>query len=162
MASFSDIQTAYLQFPDRVQSLMLSTTRADGQPQASYAPFIMDSDRRFYIFTSGLASHTQNLQATPKAGILLIEDEAATKQVFARQRLMYDCTSELVERHVPRWGDLADRFKRQFGDLIEMLRQLPDFQIFQLTPVSGRFVVGFGAAYEVDPSNLARLIPTEN
>lgn len=161
MASFADIQEAYVQFPERLQSIMLSTIAADGQPQASYAPFIMESDRTFYIFVSGLSSHTQNLKSNPKAGILLIEDESQASQIFARQRLMYDCRVDLVERHVPQWTVWADKFEAQFGNLIGMLRQLPDFQMFKLTPYAGRFVVGFGAAYDVDKDNLDRLIPTE-
>ena len=161
MASFADVQTAYLQFPERVQSLMLSTIAVDGQPHASYAPFIMDSDRTFYIFVSGLSTHTQNLKATGKVGLLLIEDEAQANQIFARQRLMYDCTVELIERHDPQWTIWVDKFAACFGNLITMLRQLPDFQMFRLVPQAGRFVVGFGAAYEVDPSNLSRLVPTE-
>lgn len=162
MASFSEVQSAYREFPQRVQSLMLSTLTPEGQPQASYTPFVMAGNRTFYIFVSGLSSHTHNLQTTPKAGILLIEDEAQTAQIFARQRLMYDCTATLIERHNPQWTRWADEFKARFGNLIEMLRQLPDFQIFQLTPQAGRFVVGFGAAYEVDPTDLSRLMPTEN
>lgn len=141
---------------------MLSTVTADGQPQASYTPFVMEGDRTFYIFVSGLSSHTQNLKTTAKAGILLIEDEAQTNQIFARRRLMYDCSVKLIDRHDPQWATWADKFKARFGNLIDMLRQLPDFQIFQLTPQSGRFVVGFGAAYEVDTTDLTRLIPTEN
>ncbi|MEL7331289.1 MAG: HugZ family protein, partial [Cyanobacteria bacterium J06560_2] len=34
----------------------------------------------------------------------------------------------------------------------------PDFRIFQLTPHTGRFVMGFGAAYSVDPDDLTKLI----
>jgi putative heme iron utilization protein len=162
MVSFSDVQSAYVDFPTQVQSLMLSTVTPTGQPQASYTPFVMGRDRTFYIFVSGLSSHTQNLQKTPQAGILLIEDEAQAQQIFARRRLMYDCDVTLIERHEPAWATLADQFKQRFGNLVDMLRQLPDFQIFQLVPTGGRFVVGFGAAYEVNPDNLEQLMPTEN
>jgi putative heme iron utilization protein len=162
MASFAELQSSYVNFPTLVKSLMLSTVTPEGQPQASYTPFIMDDNRDFYIFVSGLSSHTGNLRVTPKAGILLIEDEAETQQIFARKRLMYDCDVTLIERHDPQWTTFADKFKGRFGNLIEMLRQLPDFQIFRLKPQTGRFVVGFGAAYEVDSTNLQRLLPTEN
>ncbi len=161
MASFADVEAAYLHFPERVQSLMLSTITADGAPHASYAPFIMERDRTFYIFVSGLSTHTENLKTTAKAGILLIEDETQANQIFARQRLMYDCRVELIDRHDPQWTVWVDKFAVRFGNLITMLRQLPDFQMFQLKPQSGRFVVGFGAAYAVDSSNLSRLMPTE-
>ncbi len=162
MVSFTEVETAYREFPNRVQSLMLSTVTETGQPQASYAPFIMTSDRTFYVFVSGLSSHTQNLKSTPKAGILIIEDEAQTAQIFARKRLMYDCTVHLIPRHDPQWTQKVDRFKVRFGNLIDMLRQLPDFELFELVPQAGRFVLGFGAAYEMDPRDRFRLIPTEN
>ena len=161
MAEFADIEAAYRQFPEQVQSLMLSTVTAQGYPQASYAPFVVDGDRRFYVFVSGLSTHTENLKQRPQAGILLIQDEAQTAQIFARQRLMYDCDVVWIERHEPQWGGYADRFKARFGNFIDMLRQLPDFQIFSLTPRSGRFVMGFGAAYTVDPTNIHRLLPNE-
>lgn len=162
MASFAEVQSSYVNFPNIVQSLMLSTVTPEGRPQSSYTPFVMGSNRDFYIFVSGLSSHTQNLKSTPKAGILLIEDEAKSQQIFARRRLMYDCEVTLIERHEPQWANYADQFKGRFGNLVDMLRQLPDFQIFRLTPQTGRFVVGFGAAYEVDPTDLFRLLPTEN
>lgn len=159
MAEFADIEAAYRQFPEQVQSLMLSTVTPQGQPQASYAPFVVDGDRQFYIFVSGLSSHTENLRQCPQAGILLIQDESQANQIFARQRLMYDCEVTLIERHDPQWTPYGDRFKLRFGAIIDMLRQLPDFQIFRLTPRSGRFVMGFGAAYEVDPHDVERLVP---
>ncbi|MEM1311417.1 MAG: pyridoxamine 5'-phosphate oxidase family protein [Cyanobacteria bacterium P01_H01_bin.153] len=162
MVSFSDVQSTYVNFPEQVQSLMLSTLTPEGQPQASYTPFVCDRDRTFYIFVSGLSSHTQNLQSTTKAGILLIEDEAQAQQIFARRRLMYDCTVKQIDRHDVAWAGLADKFKQRFGGLVDMLRQLPDFQIFRLVPHGGRFVVGFGAAYEVDPTNLDCLLPIKN
>ena len=40
-----------------------------------------------------------------------------------------------------------------------MLRQLADFQIFRLTPYAGRFIMGFGAAYDVNPDDFKQLIP---
>jgi heme iron utilization protein len=41
---------------------------------------------------------------------------------------------------------------------VEMFRELDDFRIIQLQPVAGRFVMGFGAAYRVDPQDLTMLV----
>ncbi|MFE4107658.1 HugZ family pyridoxamine 5'-phosphate oxidase [Almyronema epifaneia] len=159
MPELESVLAAYRRFPGEVQSLMLSTLNADGSPHASYAPFIVDEQYRFFIFTSGLSRHTQNLQTNGKASILLIVDESKTVQIFARQRLSYDCTAQLVAKDNTGWTQLCDRFQQRFGNIIEMLRSLPDFRIFQLTPYDGRFVMGFGAAYQVDPDHLENLIP---
>lgn len=138
---------------------MLSTVGADGTPHASYAPYVMDQAHRLYIFTSGLSAHTRNLLTTHKAGVLIIEDEAATQQIFARQRITYDCRAELVERQSDDWEARANAFEQRFGDIIQMLRPLGDFQIFRLAPQSGRFIMGFGAAYEVNTEDLSQLVP---
>lgn len=158
MTSFDAVLAAYRDLPQRVQSLMLSTVDGGGQPQASYAPYVIDDRHQIYIFTSGLSAHTDNLHATGLASVLLIEDEAAAPQVFARQRISYDCRATLLPRGNPSWEAIADRFEQRFGEIISMLRSLEDFQIFCLSPQGGRFVMGFGAAYAVDPQHLGQLI----
>lgn len=158
MPSFDAVLAAYRDLPQRVQSLMLSTVDGGGQPQASYAPYVIDDRHQIYIFTSGLSAHTDNLHATGLASVLLIEDEAAAPQVFARQRISYDCRAALLPRGNHSWDVIADRFEQRFGEIISMLRSLEDFQIFCLSPQGGRFVMGFGAAYAVDPQHLGQLI----
>lgn len=158
MADFAETLKTYQAFPAQHQSLMLSTVDAEGMPHASYAPFVQDEDVRFYIFVSGLSPHTTHLLQTGLASILLIDDESATPQIFARPRLSYQCRAVLLDRDTDFWQQVANRFQTRFGDIIEMLRQLNDFQIIQLTPAAGRFVVGFGAAYQVNPEDLSQLI----
>ncbi|NJL87636.1 MAG: HugZ family protein [Leptolyngbyaceae cyanobacterium SM1_1_3] len=161
MSQLESVLAAYQRFPSEVQSLMLSTLNADGSPHASYAPFIVNEQHCFFVFTSGLSSHTQNLAERTQASVLLIADESQTSQIFARQRLSYHCTAELLPKDNSRWTQICDRFQQRFGNIIEMLRSLPDFCIFQLTPFGGSFIMGFGAAYEVDPDNLDNLIPMQ-
>lgn len=158
MPSFDAVLAAYQDLPQRVCSLMLSTVSGSGHPQASYAPYVIDDSHQIYIFTSGLSAHTANLQTTGLASVLLIEDEAEAPQVFARQRISYDCRATLLPRGTDAWDAIADRFEQRFGEIISMLRSLEDFQIFCLSPQGGRFVMGFGAAYAVDPQHLGQLV----
>jgi putative heme iron utilization protein len=159
MANFETILSAYQTLPEQVQSLLLSTVNEDNTPHASYAPYVMDADYRFYVFTSGLSSHTQNLLRTKQASILIIEDETTAQQIFARQRINYDCRATVLERNSTEWDIVADQFEARFGEIIQMLRTLGDFQIFQLAPSAGRFVMGFGAAYRINPDDLSQLVP---
>ena len=149
---------AYQTFSDPFRSVILGTVSATGQPQASYAPFVKDADGDLYIFVSGLSTHTQNLAATGKVSALFVEDEAQTPQIFARKRLSYDCTVTLVARDSEHWQTLVQQFADRFGNIIEVMKGLADFRIFQLSPHAGRFVLGFGAAYDVDPNDLSQLI----
>lgn len=150
-------QAEYQRFAQSFDSIIIGTVSDENRPNASYAPFIMDELKNFYIYVSSLSTHTQNLHRNPRASVLLIEDEAKSKQIFARRRLTFDCTATLLERDSPSWNRMADRFQSRFGETIELLRSLPDFRIFQLTPYAGRFVAGFGEIYQVNSSDLNRL-----
>ena len=153
-----DLLKTYQAFPSQFGSVVLGTASSEGQPQASYAPCVLDADKNIYIFVSGLSAHTQNLSATGKASALFVEDESQTQQMFARKRLSYDCSAALIERGSKQWEAIAQQFSDRFGKIVEVMIGLPDFRIFQLKPGSGRFVMGFGAAYDVDPNDLNRLI----
>lgn len=159
MGNFTAVLAAYQALPSQLKSLMLATVNSDGSPQASYAPYVMDGDRQFYIFVSGLSAHTDNLLRTGQASVLLIQDEGQSPQVFARQRLTYECQVTLVERQTDLWETIAQGFEDRFGEVVAMLRSLADFQILRLSPLGGRFILGFGAAYEVDGQDLSQLRP---
>ncbi|MEO1401630.1 MAG: pyridoxamine 5'-phosphate oxidase family protein [Cyanobacteria bacterium J06635_1] len=157
--AFEKIIAAYQAFPAQFQTLVLSTVGADGAPHASYAPFVIDSDKQIYIYVSGLAAHTGNLKRSGQASVLFIEDESSTEQSFARRRLTYQCRAAVLGRGSVQWNAIATQFETRFGDIIGMLKGLADFEIFQLAPRSGRFVLGFGAAYQVSPDDLDQLEP---
>lgn len=151
-------QAEYEKFPTEFTSIIMSTVNKEGIPDASYAPFVSDEDKNIYIYVSGLATHTQNIHNHPFVSILFIEDEVKTKQIFARRRLSFNCTAKLVERESEKWQQIVDKFQIRFGELISTLRSLPDFRIFQLTPKNGRFVIGFGAAYNISSDNINQLV----
>ena len=159
MADLNRITQLYREFPEKFRIVILSTVSADGIPQASYAPFLMDEDRAIYIYVSGLSAHTANLKQTQRASVLFIEDEAQTQEIFARHRLTYGCTVTPLPRETLQWQTLIDRFEHRFGQVIGLMKGLPDFQLFQLQPQTGQFVVGFGAAYQVQGNDLNTLEP---
>lgn len=142
---------------DQSLSLMLATVSGDGSPGASYSPFVRDLEGNFYIFVSRLADHTRELFDTSIASILLIEDESNTAQIFARRRISYACHVMLVEHDDPRYALMLDQMAERFGNVMSVLRALPDFVLFRLVPQSGRFVTGFGQAYELGGEHMDRL-----
>ncbi|MBD2663469.1 pyridoxamine 5'-phosphate oxidase-related, FMN-binding [Richelia sinica FACHB-800] len=158
MVSLEKAQAEYEKFTSQFASIIISTVNGQGVPNASYTPFVIDESKNIYIYVSGLSIHTQNIEAHPQVSILFIEDESKTKQIFARQRLSFDCTASLVERETELWKYIVEQFQSRFGEIIDMLRILPDFRIFKLTPHTGRFVIGFGAAYHISGDNLNQLV----
>ncbi len=158
MSQLENIQAEYEKFPEGFQSVIISTVSALAIPNASYAPIVMDDSKNIYIYVSGLSTHTKNLYANPHVSVLFIEDEGKSNLIFARRRLSFDCTATLIERETGKWNQIVEQFQQQFGQIIEVLRGLSDFRIFQLTPSEGRFVVGFGAAYQISGDNLHQLV----
>ncbi len=128
----------------------LATVSADGTPQASYVPTALDAQRRFLFFVSELSEHTANLQQSGRASLMLIEDEARSEQLFARNRLTVNGTVEAIARDSGEpWERASAVYGERFGKLFSMLSGLKDFHMFALTPADIRLVVGFGAAYAV-------------
>jgi heme iron utilization protein len=158
MDKLEKAQAEYDIFPQQFQSIVISTVNEQGVPNASYAPFVIDDSKNIYIYVSGLSIHTQNIYANPRVSVLFIEDESKSKQIFARQRLSFDCTANLIERETENWYQIVELFKSRFGEIVEIFRGLADFRIFQLTPSEGRFVIGFGEAYYISGDDLNQLV----
>ena len=134
-------------FLSQFRSLLLGTLNAEAQVDLSYAPFV-DHHDSFFILTSQLSSHTANLKQRGSATVFFIEDESACDEVYARRRLRFHCQALAHSRDSDTWKTLTPLFFERFGQIIETLTSLPDFELFQLTPSSGRWVKGFGKAFD--------------
>ena len=136
---------------------MLGTLTPDGQPHCSYTPYSHEGDS-FLVFISELAEHTRNIFSNPAVTVMLIEDEADTKQIFARTRLTLSCEANAISREAVEYPKLLDQFQERHGKTVELLRELPDFHLMRLTPTAGRIVLGFGQAYELTGDKLDQFV----
>jgi hypothetical protein len=91
------------------------------------------------------------MMETAKASVMFIEDEARTRNFFARKRFTCQCSAESVGRETTEWRTAMSLFKRKFGKVFDMIRPLPDFVLFRLIPDRGLYVHGFGQAFEINP-----------
>ncbi len=142
-------QTGYQALLDGFQSIQLGTVSAEGTPEASYSPAIIDDRRNFYVYVSELSAHTGNLMETLKASVLVIEDECAAEIIFARKRVTFTCFAQRVERHSDQWESVIAQFEEKFGKMMGFLKTMEDFHLFQLEPSYARLVLGFGKAYDI-------------
>ncbi len=153
----SEIAIEARSFVESRRSLVLSTINDENQPWVSYAPYHRDQAGSFFILVSTLASHTANL-GRGRASIMIIDDEKNTKQIYARIRLCFQCDVFPINRQSGAFSTALENLINDHGEIVETLASLADFQVFQLQPRSGRFIKGFGQAYDVDP-NLTRAEP---
>lgn len=142
------------------QSIMMATVDDQNFPEISYASYV-ENDGKFYIFISELAAHTKNLMNNGKASVMFIEEETKASHIFARKRQTYACKSERVSRDHNSFNYLIEKMQIRFGNLIETLRNLNDFHLFELTPLNGQYVAGFGKTYEIDVSTAQFRLVTE-
>jgi putative heme iron utilization protein len=136
------------------KSLMLSSLDNDGFPYASYAPYASGDDC-LYILISELAVHAKNLQQEPKASVLIIEDEDSAEELFARLRIVYKVLAEKINIDTDEWHTGLANLTARHGERIPFLSSMSDFKLFKLRPVSGRYIKGFGKAYQISGGSLA-------
>lgn len=144
-------------FRESKKTLQLATVCKEGKPNVSYAPFIALQES-YYVLISEIARHTRNLMENPQASLMLIEDEAGAKTIFARTRLTFDVDAQLIERESETWNRAIALMKATLGEIIDDLSALEDFKLIQLTPKNGLFVKGFGKAYQVSDNDLVDFV----
>ncbi|MGE9297163.1 MAG: HugZ family protein [Puniceicoccales bacterium] len=144
---FAAAEADYQKLLQECRSLILATAGESPTPEASYVPFVRDESGAFYVFVSEMARHTANLRTGKPASVMLIEDEATAKVIFARRRATFTCTPELVARDSEECNQLLAAMKERHGSTVSTLAGMQDFHMIRLKPTSGRVVLGFAAAY---------------
>lgn len=134
---------------ERTKSIILATVDGEGTTNSSYAPFVQ-VENTFYILVSFMAKHTKNLANGRKTSIMFIEDESATKQIYARERLTIEASTSQVERDSEIWNTVVSQLKETHGKVVDVISEMKDFILIGLHPVKGSYVNGFGSAYFVD------------
>ena len=151
------LQPEIREFRDACRTLHLATVDSEGRPNASYAPFVLQSDG-YYVLISEIARHARNLQQVPQVSLMLIEDESGARELFARKRLTFDASAEVVARDDDRWQVAVTALQERFGEIIAGLSRLEDFKLFCLKPQQGLFVKGFGQAFQVSSDELIDVV----
>ena len=151
------VNESYDQLIKHFKSIILSTVDKEGNPNASYTPFVIDEDKHIYIYISRLAKHYGNLEATNKVSVLFIKSEAECNHIFARERLTYDCVAQKIAKGSDTHKKAIAQFDEKFGEDVAMLHQMDDFDIFEITPQKGLLVLGFAQAYAINGDDLSQV-----
>jgi putative heme iron utilization protein len=147
----------YRQFLESFDTVVLATVSGEGIPEASLAPFVWGERPQLFVYLSDLAQHAQNLKQTGCVSLLFVDNEARGASPFARRRLSFQCGSELVARASPEWTTVLAAFADNFGNVVQMIEPLTDFNLYRLHPKAGHYVRGFADAYRIDGVALDRM-----
>ena len=149
------------EFIANFKTAVIGTIDKGNLPFSSYAPFIYD-DNRFYIYISDIATHAKNIQLNPNASLFFIEDESMSPNLFARKRISLQCSSQKIQRQSERFEEVLDLFSVKFeSSMVEMLKKMTDFNLYELHVTSGEATFGFGEAYLIGGDTMNELVPRQ-
>ena len=135
------------EFLQSIETMVISSINDDKTAHTSYAPYI-ENEKKFYVCISGMAKHTRNLFNNQLVSIMMIEDESKGNNLFARKRVTFDVEVTPIERNSLVFNGAMTLFRDKFGNNADIYETMLDFQLFELLPVAGRAVFGFGEAYD--------------
>ena len=145
------------EFREKCQSLLLATLDENNVPNVSYSPFAL-GENGYYVLVSDLARHGKNLKQQQSVSIMMLEDEQSSKSIYARRRLSFDTQAHTVERHSDEWQSAIVALRERHGEIIDNLSQLGDFNLYRLMPDTGRYVKGFGQAFDISGQDLISIV----
>lgn len=123
-------------------ALGTQSASVEGYPFVSSLPYVLDEACRPLFLMSGLAEHTRNLLANPRASLLVLEGEGGR---------LDQARVTLLGRVLPVTPDegLQARYLRYRPEAADYLA-LGDFRFFRMEPDKARFIGGFGRMGWVD------------
>ena len=145
-------------FISNFKTLVIGSIKKDNTPFTSYAPFVYDSNK-FYIYISIIATHTKNIQRDNNVSLFFIEDESKSTNLFARKRISLQAESTKIKRDSNRFEELFELYNEKFdSEMVNMLKNMTDFNLFELEVKSGEATFGFGEAYHIGGDTMNKLI----
>ena len=132
-------------------------THHEGGPNLAMVAYAFAADfSAFYIHVSRLGKHTRDMEQNPRISLLITEadDGRADPQTLARVSL--GGTAEIVARSDPGYAPVKSFYLARFPEA-EHLFSLGDFNLWKITPTGGRFVAGFGRAFNLVPEALRKV-----
>ena len=134
-------------------------TLHEGRPFVSMVPFalaIAPGGLRLVTHVSRLAAHTRDMLAAPEVCLFITAPESAAMPQ-ALPRVSIPAVAEFIPRDHADYAALEAAYLAKHPRAADLF-QLGDFSIVACTPLSARFVAGFGSAHSLKPEALAALV----
>jgi len=147
----------YLDFLESRHTAVLNFVDAEGKPFSSTAPFVK-KDNTFYVYISEVAEHFQLMKTSEIVDVIMLADQADSKNPFATERVRYACRPAFLGNDG--LEDIFELFNELYNEKMMTLFRGLDFALFELKPFEGRYVVGFGLAFDltVDGSTFKHVV----
>jgi heme iron utilization protein len=132
-------------------------TLHEGEPNLAMVAYAFAEDfSAFYIHVSQLGKHSTDMENDPRVSLLIAEtdDRRADPQTLARVSIRG--MAEMLPRTDPGYSQLKKIYLERSPEA-EQLFSLGDFNLWKITPKGGRFVAGFGRAFNLAQEALIKV-----
>jgi putative heme iron utilization protein len=129
----------------------------EGEPNLAMVAYSFAEDfSAFYIHVSKLGKHTTDMENDPRLSLLITEmdDRRPDPQTLARVSIRG--TADVLPQSGPGYAQVRQNYLERFPEA-EQLFSLGDFNLWKITPKGGRFVAGFGRAFNLVPEGLRKV-----
>jgi putative heme iron utilization protein len=132
-------------------------TLHSGEPNLAMIAYAFADDfSAFYIHVSRLGKHTTDMENDPRVSLLIIETDDRRPDPQTLARVALHGIAEILPRTDPGYAQVRSIYLARFPDA-EQLFSLGDFKLWKITPKGGRFVAGFGRAFNLVPEALRKV-----
>lgn len=127
-----------------------------GKPNLAMVAYAFAEDfSAFYIHVSRLGKHTRDMESDPHVSLLIAETDDGRPDPQTLARVSIQGLAELLPREALDYAQVKTIYLNRFPEA-EQLFSLGDFNLWRITPESGRFVAGFGRAFNLAPEALIK------
>ncbi len=154
MDELSEQTLAHLIRETRIATL---GTLHDGEPNLAMVAYSFAEDfSTFYIHVSRLGKHTTDMENDPRVSLLITETDDHRPDPQTLARVSIRGTAEVLPRTEPNYTQVKSIYLERFPEA-EQLFSLGDFNLWKITPKVGRYVAGFGRAFNFVPEVLIKV-----
>ena len=144
-----------LMYLGRIGSLSTLSRKQPGFPFGSVMPYGLDERGRPVFLISTMAMHTQNLQADPRASLLLTQDDGGGDPLGASRVTLVGNVSRLPEAEIPEAREL---YLARYANSKYWV-DFEDFSFYRMDVVDVYYVGGFGVMGWVSAAEYDRSQP---
>jgi len=151
---------------DEVRAFILARRQAvlavcdAGEPLTAMIAYVAEPGLAgLLIHLSDLSPHKRVLLKHPTCSLLIAESDDGRAEVMSLARVMLQGVAAKIEKASDDYEAAKARFLVRLP-ASKLMFDLPDFDLFRITPTGGRFIGGFGRAFAFTAEQLVLQPPT--
>lgn len=133
----------------RSQRIAALGTLRDGVPFVSMVPYAEAADlSAFYLHLSRLAVHTQAIRSDPHVGLMIAQPDTGSSDPQTLARVSIQGEAVVVAKDSADFSVIKVLYLAKFP-AAELNFGLGDFDLYRITPHTGRYVADLGKIYDL-------------